>query len=154
MGKDDRHRRFYIELTRSMAKSGRAMFYFLRSGDRDIAGSLLLMSGSTVYERHIALDPEYSPLSPGIFLRTEILKDLFGTSWTKLDLMGLRRSVGRQRHKADWATEHWESISQHCYRKYGRATALVIARVVRDWLRNLRNRRDTIGAQSDSQEAA
>lgn len=157
MGKDMRHRRFYAELTSLLAGRGQAAFYFLCCGDQDIAGSLLLICGNTIYERHIAHDPEYSALSPGIVLRTEILKEVFGKQWTKLDLMGMHPSIGRQRHKADWATGQWEGLSQHCYRKFGRATPIIAARSIRRWLHDILNgetKSEDNMAKQDQEKAA
>lgn len=136
MGKDERHRRFYAELTTVLARRGQAAFYFLCRGDHDMAGSLVFMLGNIVYERHISHDPEFSSLSPGIVLRTDILKSLFGTTWKEFDLMGMHPSVGRQRHKADWASGQREGTSYEYYRRYGRLTPIILARRIRRWLRS------------------
>lgn len=131
VGKDERHRHFYAELTSTLAHRGEATFYFLCRGNQDIAASLIFFTKDTVYERHITHDPDYGAMSPGIVLRAEILKNLFGRQWTKFDMMGMHPSVGRQRHKADWATGRWQGQSEHFYRLRGRLFPIIVARALR-----------------------
>lgn len=135
MGKDKHHLNFYADYTATLAREGQVAFFFLRQGERDLAGSLLFMVGNTVFERHIANDPEFAPISPGIMLRTRIMEQLFKRKWRTFDLMGMHPSIGRQRHKADWATGQWEAATQRYYRKRGRLAPIIIARRIRDWLR-------------------
>ncbi|MEY4754350.1 MAG: hypothetical protein RJA44_2025 [Pseudomonadota bacterium] len=134
IGKDDKHRLFYAELTRVLAARGEAVFYFLHSGAEDLAASLLFMHGDVIYERHIAYSPNHANLSPGIILRAELMKDLFGGRWQEFDLMGMQPSVGRQRHKEDWALGRRETSAQQFFRRTGRLLPVFAARRMRDWL--------------------
>jgi CelD/BcsL family acetyltransferase involved in cellulose biosynthesis len=138
VGKDERHRDFYAHLTTTLAARGEAAFYFLRSGEADLAASLLFMLDDVMYERHIAYSPEHANLSPGIVLRAELMKDLFGSTWREFDLMGMQPSVGRQRHKEDWALGRRETVSQQFFRRTGRMLPVYLARRVREWLKRIR----------------
>ncbi|MFM2342442.1 MAG: hypothetical protein RLZZ592_2095 [Pseudomonadota bacterium] len=134
LGKDARHRHFYAELCRSLAERGQAAFHFMRTGEQDIAATLLFLVDGVVYERHIAYNPEFAHLSPGIVLRTELMKTMFGAGWHEFDLMGMQPSIGRQRHKQDWATGRRDTISQQFFHRTGRLLPLFAARRMRDWL--------------------
>lgn len=131
VGKDERHRRFYVDLTTQFARRGQASFHFLVSGDQDLAGVLLFRCGKVVYERHIAYNPEFSKLSPGIVLRAEILPQLFDSDFREFDLMGMHPSVGRQQHKRDWASNERVTTCQEFFRRRGRLLPVVISRFLR-----------------------
>jgi CelD/BcsL family acetyltransferase involved in cellulose biosynthesis len=120
IGKDQKHQNFYKELAANFATQGTVTFYFLKSGDTDIAASLLFMFHNVVYERHIAHNPDFSNLSTGVYLRTVILQDYFEQGWREFDLMGMHPSIGGQRHKADWATGQRVGCTYRIYRRFGR----------------------------------
>jgi hypothetical protein len=146
IGKDERHRRFYVDLTTQLARRGQASFLFLVSGGQDLAGMLLLCCGDVVYERHIAYNPEFSKLSPGIVLRAEILPQLFGSRFREFDLMGMHPSVGRQQHKRDWSRNERVTTCQEFFRRRGRLLPVVMSR-------SLRSRFQTPRAGSERIEA-
>ncbi|MEQ1804973.1 MAG: GNAT family N-acetyltransferase [Burkholderiaceae bacterium] len=135
LGKDERHRLFYLALTRALAARGRAAICFLSRGEEDLAGTLLFMLGGVVYERHIAYSPNHAALSPGIVLRADLLKSLFESDWQEFDLMGMRPEVGRQRHKEDWATGRRETVCLQFHRNRGRLLPWLVARRLRSLVR-------------------
>ncbi len=131
LGKDERHRLFYLALTRALAARGRAAICFLSRGDEDLAGTLLFMLADVVYERHIAYNPTHAALSPGIVLRADLLKGLFDSHWREFDLMGMRPEVGRQRHKEEWATGRRETVCLQFHRNRSRLWPWLVARRLR-----------------------
>jgi CelD/BcsL family acetyltransferase involved in cellulose biosynthesis len=135
LGKDERHRLFYLALTRALAARGRAAICFLSRGDEDLAGTLLFMLADVVYERHIAYSPTHAALSPGIVLRANLLKGLFDSHWREFDLMGMRPEVGRQRHKEEWATGRRETVCLQFHRNRGRLWPWLVARRLRSLAR-------------------
>lgn len=137
VGKDAKHQRFYAELTRTLALNGEAVFYFLRQGHQDMAGLLVFRTGDTVYSRHTAYAQEYAPLSPGIVLRSELIRELCGSRWQELDLLGLQPSLGRQRHKEDWALGHRTTELQLFFRHGGRLVPALAVRRLRHWWHGL-----------------
>lgn len=132
IGKDQLHQDFYIELASELARQGRIKFFFLKQADTDMAASMLYFFGSTVYERHIAHNPVFSNLSPGVYLRTELLKGYFGSKWHEFDLMGMHPSIGRQRHKADWASYTWTGCTYNYFKKFGRLLPIVLRNSIKE----------------------
>lgn len=126
IGKDQRHQHFYQELTCTFASKGMVALYFLKSGEVDLAGTLLFYFRDVMYERHIAHNPDFSNVSPGVYLRTLVLQDHFGKTWREFDLMGMHPSIGGQRHKSDWSTGQRLSFTYYVYRKFGRLFPAVV----------------------------
>jgi hypothetical protein len=50
----------------------------------------------------------------------------------------MQPSVGRQRHKEDWALGRRETVSQQFFRRTGRMLPVYLARRVREWLKRIR----------------
>jgi hypothetical protein len=63
----------------------------------------------------------------------------------------MQPSVGRQRHKEDWALGRRETVSQQFFRRTGRMLPVYLARRVRDWLQR---RRASAAAPADSADVA
>jgi CelD/BcsL family acetyltransferase involved in cellulose biosynthesis len=141
IGKDKRHRKFYAELTCALAENGEAIFYFLRQGHQDMAGLLVFRTGDIVYSRHTAYSQEHAPLSPGIVLRSELIRELCDSEWKELDLLGLQPALGRQRHKEDWALGRRKTELQLFFRHGGRLIPALAARRLRHWLRDIKTAR-------------
>jgi CelD/BcsL family acetyltransferase involved in cellulose biosynthesis len=114
---DPAHRRFYEELTRLLAGRGQAYLCFLREGEKDLAGMIVYQHCDVVYERHVAYNPEYAALSPGIYLKTSVLQHLCGKGFKSYDMMGMHPNQGVPLHKADWATG---SLDTECIKVFRR----------------------------------
>jgi CelD/BcsL family acetyltransferase involved in cellulose biosynthesis len=135
IAKDLRHKIFYEDLVVDLSRKNRVAIYLLKLGDKDIAASIMYKFSGVQYERHIAYNPEYSAYSPGIILRTEILKALFGTKYKECDLLGFRSNNDGQQHKIDWATGKRETIRTVVYRRKSRITPILLARRIEAWLK-------------------
>ena len=75
----------------SLAHKNMVAIYFLTSGTTDIAGAILYKHKSTVYSAQITYRPMYAKYSPGVILKTEIIKTLFGTHYQECDFLGFQR---------------------------------------------------------------
>ena len=135
IAKDPRHKMFYEDLVVDLSRKNQVAIYLLKLGDKDIAASIMYKFSGVQYERHIAYNPEYSPYSPGIILRTEILKALFGTKYQECDLLGFRSNNDGQQHKIDWATGKRETVRTVVYRRKSRITPILLARRIEAWLK-------------------
>ncbi|MBP1694838.1 MAG: hypothetical protein H6Q41_26 [Deltaproteobacteria bacterium] len=135
IARDLMHKTFYEDLVVDLSRKNQVAIYLLKLGDKDIAGSVMYKFGGVQYERHIAYHPEYAAYSPGIILRTEILKSLFGTNYDECDLLGFRSNGDGQQHKLDWATGKRETVRTIVYRRKSRITPILLARRIEAWLK-------------------
>jgi CelD/BcsL family acetyltransferase involved in cellulose biosynthesis len=116
VAKDEKHRVFYERLLRLLAERGLCVLYFLKSGDKDVSSIINFQNDTTLYNRHTAYSPAFDMFSPGIILRTEILKEHFGGRFDEMDLLGMRDNEPGQLHKIDWATGKRETVTIIGYR--------------------------------------
>jgi len=135
IAKDLRHKMFYEDLVVELTRKNQVSIYLLKLGDKDIAASIMYKLNGVQYERHIAYHPEYGAYSPGIILRSEILKSLFGTKYKECDLLGFRSNSDGQQHKIDWATGKRETVRTIVYRRKSRITPILLVKRINAWLK-------------------
>lgn len=135
LSKDEAHLRFYADLADDLAKRGEVYWYFLTQEDKDVAASLFFGMGEVLYERQIVFDPAFSSYSPGILLRCEVLKQVAGTHWKTVDLMGMHPGAGAQKHKSDWATSQYSTYAWLCFRPWGRLWPMQLMRRIKSAVR-------------------
>lgn len=99
MEADARFQRFIPELTRRFARTGACRIAFLRIGDCDAAGRLMLEHRATWYEIKIGYDERFSRYSPGLLLMHEIF--------------GLACDRGVRRYEFLGLSESWQSFWPH-----------------------------------------
>jgi len=136
LAKDERHTEFYKRLLVRLAERGGAFVYILRSGRDDLSAAIRFLHQGRLYERHIAYSPAFSEFSPGIVLKTQIIKDWFGTDCDECDMLlvitpwmkkGKTCNPGAQA-KIDWATDRRETVSIRGYRYRSRLLPWILGK--------------------------
>lgn len=100
---DLRFQRFIYELTRRFARSGACKFAFLRIGEGDAAGRLMLEHRATWHEIKIGYDEGFARYSPGLLLMHEIFGLACEQSVRRYEFLGL--------------SESWQSFWPHRVRR-------------------------------------
>ena len=103
MEADPRFQRFIPELVRRFARTGACRIAFLRIGDCDAAGRLMLEHRATWYEIKIGYDERFARYSPGLLLMHEIF--------------GLACEQGVRRYEFLGLSESWQSFWPHRVRR-------------------------------------
>jgi CelD/BcsL family acetyltransferase involved in cellulose biosynthesis len=128
-------RRFTEEFTTWAAERGQAAIYFLRSGDKDIAAYVDYRHRDVVYARHTAYDPAFGKFAPGIHLKAEIVRSLFGAGLREFNELGMHPLEGPPMFKVEWASGTRETRQVLVVRKSPRTLPIVWARRIRGWIR-------------------
>jgi len=115
VGGNEINKRFYEELLIHLAQKNMVAIYFLTSGTTDIAGELLYKNHNIAYLAQITHRQGYAEYSPGVILRAEIIKALFGTHYKRCDLLGFRGEENSL--KKNWSTGALQTMTIQVYKK-------------------------------------
>ena len=106
VGGKEKNKRFYEELLVHSAQKNMGAIYLLTSGTKGIAGAINYFHNSDAYSAHTTYRSMYAKYSPGVILKTEILKTLFGTHYQECDFLGF------QDEKKNTSKKNWSNGSR------------------------------------------
>ena len=105
-----RPRRFYTEVARWAAASGRLRLIFLRVDGRPVAFHLALEDGRTYFPLKGGFDPAFRAQSPGRLLIHATLERAFAIGLRRYEFLG-----GGDAYKLRWATEAYDRVLFHAF---------------------------------------